>query len=429
MESEDRLPVYTLKAVIRETGIRPDTLRAWERRYGLPRPRRTSGGHRLYSRRDVEMIRWLLARQAEGMRIGRAIALWKALEAEGRDPLGEPVSGAREPMTLEVMRRAWVEAALRFDEEEAERIWTEAVALYPPERVCRALLEEGLAEIGARWYAGEATAQQEHFASTLALRRLNALVAAAPPPTRPERILLGCPPEETHTLPLLMLALVLRRRGWDVKDLGADVPLLQLEHGLELMRPHLVIMTAQLLYTAATLADAALRVRGRGIRFAFGGGIFHRYPEARRFIAGAYLGERWEEIPQRVEEILSDPHPGLSGSLPPEYAGALTRYRLLRPMMEARLAARAGEAVRAVAALDLGLVEPGRILEAALRLGEIALARQELRWLAGLFQNHHAPLEALRVVMRGYAEAIRELAPDDPVLLRLAATLEEEAEA
>ncbi|MFN3928821.1 MAG: hypothetical protein ACK4OK_04205, partial [Thermoflexus sp.] len=113
--------------------------------------------------------------------------------------------------------------------------------------------------------------------------------------------------------------------------------------------------------------------------------------------------------------------------LPSEYAAALARYRLIRPFIEARLAARAGEALQAVASLDLGPVEPGRILEAALRLGEIALAQRELRWLAGLFQNHHVPLAALQAVIRGYAEGIRETAADDSLLLRLAAMLEEEA--
>ena len=42
-------PLYNLKAVIHETGLSPETLRAWERRYGLLKPQRSPGGHRLYS--------------------------------------------------------------------------------------------------------------------------------------------------------------------------------------------------------------------------------------------------------------------------------------------------------------------------------------------------------------------------------------------
>ena len=40
-------PYFNLKAVVQQTGLKPDTLRAWERRYGLPTPQRSSGGHRL----------------------------------------------------------------------------------------------------------------------------------------------------------------------------------------------------------------------------------------------------------------------------------------------------------------------------------------------------------------------------------------------
>ena len=69
---------------------KPDTLRAWERRYGLPQPKRTAGGHRLYSQRDIDTLKWLVARQNEGMSISRAVELWNRLKEEGQDPLHAP---------------------------------------------------------------------------------------------------------------------------------------------------------------------------------------------------------------------------------------------------------------------------------------------------------------------------------------------------
>ena len=80
-------PAFNLKVVLQETNIAADTLRAWERRYGLPMPQRTSGGHRLYSQYDIETIKWLLARQAEGLSISRAVDLWNEHNASGVDPL------------------------------------------------------------------------------------------------------------------------------------------------------------------------------------------------------------------------------------------------------------------------------------------------------------------------------------------------------
>ena len=72
-------PTYNLKVVIQETGIAADTLRAWERRYNLPTPKRSPGGHRLYSKRDIEIVKWLIARQNEGLSISRAVDLWNEL--------------------------------------------------------------------------------------------------------------------------------------------------------------------------------------------------------------------------------------------------------------------------------------------------------------------------------------------------------------
>ena len=57
----DSTPIYNLKAVIQETGLGPETLRAWERRYGLLKPQRSPGGHRLYSQYDIDMLKWLVA--------------------------------------------------------------------------------------------------------------------------------------------------------------------------------------------------------------------------------------------------------------------------------------------------------------------------------------------------------------------------------
>ena len=89
MDNLNHTPVYNLKAVLKETGLKADVLRAWERRYDLPKPERTSGGHRLYSEYDVATIKWLKSRQAEGLSISRAVELWNEVLEAGSNPLVE----------------------------------------------------------------------------------------------------------------------------------------------------------------------------------------------------------------------------------------------------------------------------------------------------------------------------------------------------
>ena len=88
-------PAYNLKVVLKETGLAADTLRAWERRYGLPMPQRTAGGHRLYSQRDIETIKWLMKRQEEGLSISRAVDLWNEQLSSGTDPLADAILPSR----------------------------------------------------------------------------------------------------------------------------------------------------------------------------------------------------------------------------------------------------------------------------------------------------------------------------------------------
>src|SRR5438067_13738221 len=59
---------YTTLGVAQATGIPATTILAWERRYGLPQPERGPGGRRCYSEADVELVRAMRARTAEGVR-------------------------------------------------------------------------------------------------------------------------------------------------------------------------------------------------------------------------------------------------------------------------------------------------------------------------------------------------------------------------
>jgi DNA-binding transcriptional MerR regulator len=69
---------YSTQAVADATGIPITTILAWERRYGVPQPRRTEGGRRLYSSADLALLRTMRDRTAQGT---RAEAVARALLA------------------------------------------------------------------------------------------------------------------------------------------------------------------------------------------------------------------------------------------------------------------------------------------------------------------------------------------------------------
>jgi CheY-like chemotaxis protein len=88
----DNRPVFSIGAVARMTGVPAATLRAWEDRYRLVVPQRSPGGHRLYTREQVEQIRYVAARVGEGMQPGDAHRLLD-LRKEDRMPPA-PAEGA-----------------------------------------------------------------------------------------------------------------------------------------------------------------------------------------------------------------------------------------------------------------------------------------------------------------------------------------------
>jgi len=144
---QSKHPAYNIKAVLQETNIAADTLRAWERRYGLPMPQRTTGGHRLYSQYDIETIKWLLARQAEGLSISRAVDSWNEQIASGADPLnGFPPSAlpatqmtltnpSSPDTNLASLRAQWITACMNFSELETEQALNQAFSIFPVEAV------------------------------------------------------------------------------------------------------------------------------------------------------------------------------------------------------------------------------------------------------------------------------------------------------
>ena len=57
MNAPEDLPVYPIRTAAALTGVPARRIRSWEVEYRLLRPARTKGGHRLYSTRDIGLIR------------------------------------------------------------------------------------------------------------------------------------------------------------------------------------------------------------------------------------------------------------------------------------------------------------------------------------------------------------------------------------
>jgi methanogenic corrinoid protein MtbC1 len=315
-------PLYNIKAVVQATGISPSTLRAWERRYQICHPHRTESGYRLYSDRDIAMIRWLKAQVDAGMAISQAVSWLDTLaqDAAGMENVALPVTNGTvfEPLSSPGARRLTVRdsnvlylellnALLRFDEISAEQVLTEAFALYPVEFVGEQIITPVLVEIGERWHRGEVSITVEHYATTYLLQRLAVVLRSVQSPNKGALIWVACAPSERHEIGALLLVIYLRRAGYQVRYIGADVPIEDFISEVHRERPALILLSASLPETAPQLQQITAQLSKldnyRPI-IGYGGRIFRERPELRNLITGVYMGDTALEAVESTNELL-----------------------------------------------------------------------------------------------------------------------------
>ncbi|MGZ9224700.1 MAG: MerR family transcriptional regulator [Anaerolineales bacterium] len=413
------IPAFNLKVVLKETGLAADTLRAWERRYGLPTPNRSAGGHRLYSQRDIETIKWLIMRQADGLSISRAVDLWNERIASGTDPLTDSVQGtftstATVPVqftapdtTLDSLRARWINACTDFSESTAEQTLNQAFSIFPVEAVCIEVLQKGLSEIGKLWYENRANVQQEHFASGLAMRRLDALLSASPTPTRDQTVIVGCPPDEWHAFTPLLLSLFLRRRGLNVIYLGANVPVSKFSETVKNSKADLVILVAQQLTSAATLQQTALALSSAKIPVAFGGRIFNLHSDLSETISGSFLGFDLKAALDEIEVVLNNRvKQNQLKTASKMYAAAHQAFVSKRDQIGLTVKESLEPLSISTEDINTGIHFLGENIIAALQLGNMAYVSAEVDWLRTLLQSHKTPPQQLIHFMETYSQAV-----------------------
>lgn len=224
---------YRIKTVVELTGIPRNTLVAWERRYQLLDPRRSSAGYRIYDDADVAYLRDLKALVETGVAISEAIS---RIPAPGRG--GSPAAGTRADLVTGL-----VVALVDLDRNAASPLLRRVDQL-PFAEAIGEVWRPVLFEIGRLWEVGEISVAQEHFAAGVARTALAAMLRSLDTAREGAvEVVCACVPGEAHDLPLLAVAVELALAGWQVIWLGADVPLADLCALVATRRPEFVCLS------------------------------------------------------------------------------------------------------------------------------------------------------------------------------------------
>jgi DNA-binding transcriptional MerR regulator len=231
-------PLLRIGELSRRTGVGADALRAWERRYDLLRPERSSGGFRLYGRADEQRVRAMKTLIDSGVSAAEAARL--ALSRSEAPEESEPRPAG--PVVTDHANRLR-EALEGFDEAGANAILDDALTRFTVDAIVDRVALPAMREIGNRWDSGEISVAQEHFATAVLRGRMLALGRNWGAGIGP-LALLACPPGERHDLGLIAFGLVMRERGWRIAFLGPDTPIGTILDAAGRLHPAAIVLAA-----------------------------------------------------------------------------------------------------------------------------------------------------------------------------------------
>lgn len=254
-EPDSLVPIGTVVAQLQRDypDVTHSSLRFLERE-GLIAPTRTPGGHRLFSRADVERVRQIKDWQAQRLSLTQIHERLRQQENIGS--------------TGDLATR-FLELALAGDLSASRTVVLDAADLgLPINTIFEEVLRPALVELGDRWASKEVSVAQEKEVSETA-RELVAELSirfAAQVDDRLPSVVAACVSGEEHELGLRMLCGILRARGVNVHYLGADVDPQFLIEAVRLRDPDIVLLSATLDRHLQTLRDAIATVRQEGFR-------------------------------------------------------------------------------------------------------------------------------------------------------------------
>lgn len=251
---------YRIHVAAELSGVRVELIRAWERRYGVLAPRRTPSGYRVYTDRDVALLRRLKQLTEEGVSISEAATMLPQLQEEldTAPPAPEP---SPEPgaTSLTGWRDEALAAAAALDQRRVSRVLDEVMASLTPLKAYEQVLVPLLREVGERWHTGALSVGQEHLVTQEVRARVISLLHAAPDTGR-RRVVLACFPDEQHELGLLGAALRMRHGGLSVTLLGQRTPAAEVGRVARELKAELVGLSAVTDHGAQDFEETLARI-------------------------------------------------------------------------------------------------------------------------------------------------------------------------
>lgn len=220
--------LHPVRLVVQRTGLTPDVLRAWERRYGAVTPQRTAGGQRVYSEADLQRLTLLARASRSGRQIGGLVPLsneelLRLIESDERESRARIGLGTDRPAVESYLSTALI-AVEEFDGQRLEQTLRSAVLRMPAEEALDEVIGPLLFTIGSLWHQGLLAPANEHLATTTIRRVLTWMSDLTSPTPGAPTIVIGTLVNQAHELGAMLAATTAAGNGWRVAYMGPNLP-------------------------------------------------------------------------------------------------------------------------------------------------------------------------------------------------------------
>lgn len=277
------MSVYTIKDLEHLSGIKAHTLRIWEQRYDVIKPKRTDTNIRFYDDDDLKLVLNISLLKDNGHKISNICRMGLPdLQDEVRKLLDSKMNFPEQIHALTL-------AMLDLDEERFEKIISTNILQIGFERTMMNIIYPFFHRIGVLWQTGTITPAQEHFISNLIRQKIIVAIdgQVVSGTEFNDKYLLFLPEGEMHEISILFSHYIIKARNNKVVYLGQNVPFDDLEQVHELHHPKYILTVL----TSSPSKDFAQTYIDR---------LAAKFPHATLLVSGQQVVGQYLRLPANV---------------------------------------------------------------------------------------------------------------------------------
>lgn len=230
------MAIYSISDLEKLSGIKSHTIRMWEQRYGVLSPKRTDTNIRYYEDEDLQILLNIALLNRHGIKISKIATMTR------EDIVGKVSDVSDFKIELDAQLDVLTLSVIEMDELKFSRIFDNHVEQMGFERAMLEVVYPFMEKLSLLWLTGSVKPVQENFITQLIRNKLIAAIENEPLTgnRKAPKLILYLPRDEQQELSLLFMHYLLRKRGFQVINLGANLALIDLKDACHIHHPDFV---------------------------------------------------------------------------------------------------------------------------------------------------------------------------------------------